>query len=126
MTSFAERLKELRNEANLTQEQLAGKLDVQRMTVIRWERGGNLPTDENLLLMSQIFNVTTLYLLGATDDRNLIETEDYEKLIERQREEDEYKLLTRYRMLNPEMKELVYAVVNNALNIQRKKEEKEM
>ena len=65
-------------------------------------------------------------IIGVTDDRDMIEAEDYEKVVERQREEDEYKLLIRYRLLSPEMKKLVFAVTCDALYIQREKEEKQM
>jgi transcriptional regulator with XRE-family HTH domain len=36
-------LKELRNEKNMTQEQLAERMFVSGRTVSRWETGANLP-----------------------------------------------------------------------------------
>ena len=76
MANFAERLKELRTEANLKQEQLAEKIGVSRMTVHRWEKNENPPSDENLLLLAQIFNTSTLYLTGVIDDRNMVFIDD--------------------------------------------------
>lgn len=62
---FAIRLKELRTEAGLKQEELGEKIGVQRMTIYRWENGSNPPSDENLLLLAQLFNMSTLYLRGV-------------------------------------------------------------
>ena len=40
---IGEFLKALRKEKNLTQEELADKMNVSRRTVSRWETGSNLP-----------------------------------------------------------------------------------
>lgn len=79
MANFAERIKELRTEAGLTQEQLAEKAGATRMTVIRWERGDNIPTEDNLLFLARLFKVSMYYLLGYTDDREMIASEGYEE-----------------------------------------------
>ena len=47
MANFAERLKELRTEAGLKQEELGEKIDVQRMTIYRGENGSNPPFGVN-------------------------------------------------------------------------------
>ena len=122
MANFAERIKELRIGAGLTQEQLADKLNAQRMTIIRWERGDNPPSDENLILLARLFKVSTLYLLGYTDDRSLIVAEDVEEEGRREKADEEH-LLAGYRLLSPEMKKMVHAVVNNAIIIERDKQE---
>ena len=122
MANYAERIKELRTEAGLTQEQLAEKLNAQRMTVIRWERGDNPPSEDNLMLRTQIFKVSTLYLLGCTDDRNMIVAEEWNTSEEIREKADEERLLNRYRLLSPDMKNLVLAVVNNAILIDRDRE----
>lgn len=50
-------LKELRNEKNLTQEQLAEILGVSRRTVSRWETGSNLPDLDDLIEMADYYDV---------------------------------------------------------------------
>lgn len=50
-------LKRLRNEKNLTQEQLAERFDTSRRTVSRWETGSNLPDIDVLLEMSEFYGV---------------------------------------------------------------------
>ena len=74
MANIAERLKELRTEAGLKQEELGEMIGVQRMTSYRWENGSNPPSNENLLLLAQLFNTSTLYLRGDIDDRDMVLT----------------------------------------------------
>lgn len=51
-------LKELRKEKNLTQEQLAEKLNVSGRTVSRWETGANMPDISLLVEISEIYEVS--------------------------------------------------------------------
>ena len=63
---FAERLRELRQEKNLTQVQLAEHLKFKHYTVItQWESGRRMPDIENLIILAKFFNVTIDYLVGV-------------------------------------------------------------
>ena len=126
MANFAERLKELRTETGLTQEQLGERIGVQRMTIIRWEGGSNPPSDENLLLLAQLFKTSTFYLRGDIDDRDMVLTDDWEETEELMRKADEELLLGVYRLLSPEMKRFVQSMTRNALYAEREKEKKQM
>lgn len=55
---FSEKLQKLRKENNLSQEQLADKLDVSRQSVSKWESGQTYPEMDKLLTMCKLFNVT--------------------------------------------------------------------
>lgn len=125
MANFAERLKELRTETGLTQEQLGERIGVQRMTIIRWEGGSNPPSDENLLLLAQLFKTSTLYLRGDIDDRDMVLKDDWEETEELVRKADEELLLGVYRLLSPEMKRFVQSMTRNALYAEREKEKKQ-
>ena len=125
MANFAERLKELRTETGLTQEQLGERIGVQRMTIIRWEGGSNPPSDENLLLLAQLFKTSTFYLRGDIDDRDMVLTDDWEETEELMRKADEELLLGVYRLLSPEMKRFVQSMTRNALYAEREKEKKQ-
>ena len=125
MAIFAERLKELRTETGLTQEQLGERIGVQRMTIIRWERGSNPPSDENLLRLAQLFKTSTLYLRGDIDDRDMVLTDDWEETEELVKKADEELLLGVYRLLSPEMKRFVQSMTRNALYTEREKEKKQ-
>ena len=67
---FNLRLKKLRSENNLTQEELANKLNVGRTTISSYEKGSIKPSHDVLLELCKIFDCTTDYLLGETDVKN--------------------------------------------------------
>ena len=56
--SFAENLKQLRKERQLSQEDLAEILDVSRQAVSKWEQGIGYPEVEKLLLLSRNLHVS--------------------------------------------------------------------
>jgi len=60
---FGEKLHQFRVERGFTQEALAGKLGVSRQAISRWELGEVVPDTENVLAVSQLFGVSTDYLL---------------------------------------------------------------
>ena len=66
------RIKFLRNELGLTQEQLANKLpNVKgKSSIANYENGSNLPSDEVKLKMCEIFNCSLDYLMCKSDIRN--------------------------------------------------------
>ncbi|GIO42318.1 helix-turn-helix domain-containing protein [Paenibacillus apis] len=72
MPSFAQRLKQLRQERGLTQEQLAEKTDIPAASIRRLEVSSisSLPRKERLVLLSDFFNVSIDYLVGNSDERS--------------------------------------------------------
>lgn len=67
--AFAERLKELRKQSHLTQVELAKRLGIGQSSYADWERGKKNPTQENLVKLAQILNVSVDYLVGNTEDK---------------------------------------------------------
>jgi len=61
--SIAERLQDLRKRNEDSQEQLAEKLGVSRQAVSKWESGQGSPEINNVLKISEIYNVSTDYIL---------------------------------------------------------------
>ena len=55
---FGTQIKKLRNSRNLTQEQLAQKLNVSRQTISSWENNRNLPDLEMIVHISQLFKMS--------------------------------------------------------------------
>lgn len=55
---FNERIKSVRKDRGLTQEQFAEKLLVTRQAVSNWENGRNLPDIEMLIMMAKTFDVS--------------------------------------------------------------------
>ncbi len=64
MVNFGERLKNLRKTAGLTQEALARQLNVSKSVVSYYELQERYPSPETLKKISEIFHVTTDFLLG--------------------------------------------------------------
>ena len=78
--SFSEKLLTLRKAINLTQEQLAEKLDVSRQSISKWESGQAVPEMEKIVALSVVFDVTTDYLLKSSEIDDLsVKTEMLEK-----------------------------------------------
>ena len=65
---FADRLKELRKEKNMTQVQLAEVLGVSKGTIAMWEIGKREPNFETLNRLSDIFDKRIDYILGYSND----------------------------------------------------------
>ncbi len=56
--TFAEKLKTLRKQAGMSQEQLAEKLRVSRQAVTKWETDGGIPDIENIMAISTLFDIS--------------------------------------------------------------------
>lgn len=64
---IAERIQQLRKSKGLSQEQLAAQLDVSRQAVSKWESGQSVPELDKIILMSNLFETTTDYLLKGVE-----------------------------------------------------------
>ncbi len=64
---FCERLKMLRIEKELSQPELAKLVGVSNGMISFWENGINEPTITDLVKLSQIFEVSTDFILGLED-----------------------------------------------------------
>ncbi len=64
---FAERLKELRLEKGIGQEQLAKELGVGKATISLWENALREPKLYGLITVAQYFGVSIDYLAGLED-----------------------------------------------------------
>ena len=67
---FSDRLKKLRNEKGISQEELADILDINRTSVVHYENNENrIPRNKRLQEIADFFNVSVDYLLDRTDER---------------------------------------------------------
>ncbi|MCI9354831.1 MAG: helix-turn-helix transcriptional regulator [Firmicutes bacterium] len=64
---FAQRLKELRKENDLTQLQLANMLNYGYTAIANYENGRNQPRLNDIIKMANIFNVSVDYFVGNSD-----------------------------------------------------------
>ena len=64
-----EKLKALRTAANLTQEELAGRIFVSRTLVSKWESGDRYPSKDNLARLSLLFDISQDELIGKQKEK---------------------------------------------------------
>ncbi len=74
-TKFADRLLDLRRKAGYSQEQLADLLGVSRQAISKWEGAQGRPEVDNVVKLSQIYRVSTDYILtGSASVPSVFET----------------------------------------------------
>lgn len=66
---LSERLRELRKEKGLRQEQAAVALDISMSSYCLYEQGKREPTASVIVRMADYYDVSADYLLGRKDDR---------------------------------------------------------
>lgn len=98
------RLKDLREEHNLTQKELGALVGVAQSNINRWENGTVCPSADFVVKLADYFDVSTDYLLGRTDELGAVitpfpSTDDYT--------EEEKKLIADYRELTPPLKRMI-------------------
>jgi transcriptional regulator with XRE-family HTH domain len=71
--TLSENLPYLRTRQNMTQEQLAEKLDVSRQSVSKWESGTSYPEMETILKLCDIFHIDMDTLLRGSAEKSLAE-----------------------------------------------------
>lgn len=83
MEEFKDRIKELRVYSNLTQSQLAAKIDRGEATIRAWESGRAKPDADTLILLSDIFDCSIDYLLGISESKSISYVKDMAGRIDR-------------------------------------------
>lgn len=81
MATFSERIKALRDQSGMTQQEVADKLNVTKQTISQYERGLRRPDIESLEAISDLFNVSSDYVLGKTDITMQALTEEELKIL---------------------------------------------
>lgn len=71
MVNMGEKLRSLRTEKKLTQKQVADRIGLAISAVSSYESGSRYPSYDALIKLARIFHVSTDYLLGMTDKRNI-------------------------------------------------------
>ena len=67
----SDRIKYLREKNNLTQSELARKLNVTRSSVNAWEMGVSVPSTALIVDVAKLFHVSSDYLLGIMESSTL-------------------------------------------------------
>ena len=64
---FHEKLKQERKKLNLSQEDLANKINISRQSISKWELEKGYPNIETLIELSELFDITVDELLKGDD-----------------------------------------------------------
>lgn len=83
--TFGEKIKKLRNENQMTQEELAEKILVTRTAVSKWETDKGYPSIDSLKLLSNLFHISIDELISDDDVEN-------KRLLEEKRAKTFYKI----------------------------------
>ena len=67
--TFLKRLRDLREDNDLSQQQVAEKLNTSQTMYARYERGANELPIRHLIVLSKLYNVTTDYILGLDNKK---------------------------------------------------------
>lgn len=65
--NIADRIQYLRKQKGFSQEELADKVGVSRQAVSKWESEQSTPDLEKIIIMSELFEVTTDYILKGIE-----------------------------------------------------------
>lgn len=105
---LGKKIRELREENNITQQDLAKYLKVAKSTLSQYETGSRIPNDDIKKAIALKFNVSIDYLLGLTNIPNTVD--DY---IQKSNSnsyhinDDEQTLIKKYRQLKAEDKQII-------------------
>lgn len=79
MSNFGELLRDLRNDAGLTQKELAEKIWISKTAVSYYEQSLRCPSPDILVKIANVFHVSTDYLLGQEQKKQMLDVTDLPK-----------------------------------------------
>ena len=71
MANFAERIRALRKEKGLSQEEVGSIIGLKKYAVYSYEKGRACPDMRGLIALADYFNVSMDYLAGRTDNPDI-------------------------------------------------------
>ena len=118
---ISDRLRQIRKEHKLTQQNVADVLGVDRTTYTVYELGTTTPSTATLVKLSQIYNVTVGYLIGVEENnpslRKDLPSDKNEQVLKGDPiallKKDEKELLLYFRILSSEEKKKVTEEIKN-------------
>ncbi|EJR59500.1 MULTISPECIES: helix-turn-helix domain-containing protein [Bacillus cereus group] len=104
---FGQRLKDLRREKKLTQQDIADVLGIEKSNISRFESGKQSLSSENIIKTAKYFDVSVDYILGISDYKTI------NKKKEEQIPKDVVKLIKKINTLSPEKRQLIESLIDN-------------
>ena len=123
MPTLGKRIKELRREKGILQDDLARDIGVSKGTVSVWERDARKPEYDTLEQLCDYFQVNLGYLLGEDVDRALVQPSDED--LSKWQKEDEQQIIVgfvrRFLKLSPDMQDVVKQTLMAAYKFDKKR-----
>lgn len=112
------KIKELRNEHNITMKKLGEIVGVSESAISQYENGKRQPDIETLKVFADFFNVSIDYLLGKSDLRNPLDIPEHiegiANLILRMRSDDEFSdIINKINELSPEQLKAISTILSS-------------
>ena len=102
-------LKKFRKELQLTQQEVADKLNISKYTIAHWELGTSKPSIEFIVALSKLYDVSINALIGLDDDIYDLSLPEIAKT------EEEQKLLSTFRALDPAQRRAILRTTESLL-----------
>lgn len=108
--SFAEKLKQTREQANLSQQMLSEISGVSQAAISAIERGARSPTEPTMLMLAEALHCPISFLLGKDNKRSISDLAP-----------DEIKLIDSYRSISSQGQEYIRQQMYIAMSIYKKR-----
>lgn len=120
MATMADRIKFLREQAGLTQEELGEKIGVQKSAIRKYEKGEvkNMKRS-SIRILSDLFNVTPTYLMGWDDEKEISLEVKLIEQIQTQYGKSAVEMLSMFTKLNDAGTEKALETINDLLCIEK-------
>lgn len=106
------RIKELRNEYHISQQELANAVLVSQQSIYKYENKDVDPSIDTLTKIAQYFNVSVDYLIGISDIRDIAKTSHPVHLLE-----DEITFIHEFRLLDPCLQKIIKNIITEMKDI---------
>ncbi|MDA1478048.1 helix-turn-helix domain-containing protein [Bacillus changyiensis] len=113
--TLGERLKNARKKLGLSQKQVAEKVNSTEKTISNYERNYRDPDTETLIKLSDLYNVTTDYLLGRTPKKASKLDETVNEAIEELKNEDTLLFMKNNEEIDEETARLIKQALINGI-----------
>lgn len=107
MEKFSERLKELREDSNISMKQLAQAIDVSDASVCKWENGLAEPKLSYLIKLAEYFDCSIDFLTGK-DDEYTASASFPEETFHQTLSKHEMLILDSFRRIDPKLQRLLF------------------
>ena len=115
--TFSQKLKELRTEKRLTQDQLSEKTGLSHACIAMLEMDKRAPNSSTLIQLADFFECSTDYLLGRSDDFGVISIHSQKEKPASALSQDEQKIINDYRSLPPDLKHRAAAYMEKLVEL---------